>query len=95
MNKHPFIKKGRTYQDCRPEHCFWAHDGQILKNVGELPSALKRMKLGTYQHHVTVEKNDFATWVKDVFGDKLLAETMRKASSQHALVNILQINLRS
>ena len=83
------IKEKMVYPDCAPEQCFWTPDGQILKNVAELRAALKKMSKGTFQHHVNKDKNDFARWIGEVFGDAKLAENIRKATSKAAIIKAL------
>jgi len=84
------IKEKKAYPDCTPEHCFWTPDGQILKNVAELRTALKKMSRETFRHHVNEEKNDFANWIGEVFGDAELAENVRKAASKAAIIKALE-----
>ncbi len=83
------IKEEKVYSDCAPEHCFWAQDGQILKNVPELRAALKKMSEETFWHHVNAEKNDFANWIGEVFCDAELAGKVRKATSKAAIMKAL------
>lgn len=77
----------KQYPDCAPEQCFWAQDGQILKNIAELPAALRKMNTKNFQYHVNAEKNDFASWIADVFGEHRLAETIRAASSKAGMIS--------
>ena len=83
------IKEKKAYPDCAPEHCFWAQNGQILKNVAELKAALEKMGKETFQHHVNKEKNDFANWIGEVFSDAELAENVRKATNKAAIIKAL------
>lgn len=73
-----------------PEKCFWVHNGPILRNLAELLSALKKMKKGTFVHHVNKEKNDFSKWIKEVFGDKTLASALEKTRTKEGLIRILK-----
>lgn len=80
----------KSYPDCAPEQCFWVQDGPILKNVAELPAALKNMSEETFQHHVDAEKNDFANWIGDVFGEHRLAETVRDTFSKAGMISAVK-----
>lgn len=42
----------RYLADARDENCFWSNDGQIVRNLTELPQALKRMKKQTFSYHI-------------------------------------------
>lgn len=56
---------------------FWLQDGRVLKSVEELAEALEEMSQSVWEHHVTVQKNDFANWVEDVFGEKKIGLAIR------------------
>ena len=64
------------------EHHFVVADGRKLKNVIELADALETMSEEIFRHHVNEAKNDFSSWVKDVFYDHSLAEDMARAKNR-------------
>ncbi|MEK6984737.1 MAG: DUF5752 family protein [Nanoarchaeota archaeon] len=64
------------------EHHFVVADGRKLKNVIELADALETMSEEIFSHHANEFKNDFATWVKDVFYDHSLAEDISRAKNK-------------
>ncbi|MBI2830169.1 MAG: hypothetical protein HYX81_03325 [Chloroflexi bacterium] len=64
------------------ENAFWCNDGRILYNLKDLEDALSNMSDNTYQYHANDQKNDFANWARDVFGDQKLASDLMKAKSQ-------------
>lgn len=78
------------YPNCPAEKCFWVNNGPILKNVAELPTTLRRMSDKTFQHHVNHQKNDFARWIKEVFGDARLADAIRKAKTKEELIRVVE-----
>ena len=67
--------------EVEPEKSFWLCDGRSLKSLNELAKALETMDDGVWEYHVTVDKNDFANWIEDVFGEKTLGSSIRKAKS--------------
>jgi len=81
MFKKVLPKTKKVLINISPEKCFWVCDGQILKNLKELAESLKKMKKEVFNYHVTKEKNDFANWVKDVFGEEKLALELKKAKT--------------
>ena len=83
----------KTLLDCSEEKSFWTNDGQILKNINELPDALKQMDAGTFAHHVNAHKNDFANWVEHVYGEQKLAADLRGLQSKAGVIRKLQHHL--
>jgi hypothetical protein len=65
------------------EQCFWVSDGQILKNLEELASALKAMHQDLFTYHAKGKNNDFADWVEHVLADEACAADLRKTRSQN------------
>ena len=63
------------------EHHFVVADGKKLKNIIELADALETMSEEIFSHHANEFKNDFASWVKDVFYDHSLAEDISRAKN--------------
>jgi hypothetical protein len=59
------------------EYHFVLKDGKRLGTVLELIDALEIMPEDMYKHHVKDTKNDFSTWLRDVFDEKHLAEDLR------------------
>lgn len=67
--------------DVEPEKAFWLNDGRMLKNLKELAQALETIDAALWEFHVNQEKNDFANWVEDVFGQKQLGSALRKVKN--------------
>ena len=65
------------------EHCFWVSDGQVLKNLEELATALKAMHKDLFTYHAKGHSNDFADWVEHVLADESCAAELRKTRSQN------------
>jgi hypothetical protein len=65
------------------EFIFWCHNGHVLRNMSERAGELKVMSDGTYSFHVTMEKNDFANWVRDIIKDEWLAASLLKARNRN------------
>ena len=61
------------------EHYFYLNNGKKLKNIAELMESLKDMDLDLFSFHVNEQNNDFASWIRDVFGEKELARRIRDA----------------
>jgi hypothetical protein len=61
---------------------FWCCNGEMLRNLKELSSALANMSQETYQYHVGRDGNDFSVWIRDVIGDVTLANQLQKSTSK-------------
>lgn len=75
--------------DCPPDKVFWTNDGRTLKNTRELEAALREMSDDTYRYHVTTSNNDFANWVRDVFGDDKLSRDLAKSVTREQAAKAL------
>src|SRR3989338_1924850 len=73
------VKSRITHPEIPPEQYFVLADGRALRSVRELAEILEQLEDHIFHHHVNEIKNDFATWVKDVFKDIELAEQLAVA----------------
>ena len=64
------------------EQHFVVADGTKLKSILELADALETMSEEIFRHHANEFKNDFSSWVKDVFYDHSLAEDISRAKNR-------------
>lgn len=81
--------------DAAPEKCFWLNNGPILKNLEELANALHEMSSETFNHHVSKEKNDFSSWIKDVIGDQKLANDILSSKTKESSLKKVRSRLNS
>ncbi|MDP3766242.1 MAG: hypothetical protein Q8R04_07050 [Nanoarchaeota archaeon] len=63
-------------------HQFFVADGSVIKNAAELVWALDKMNEDTYKLHANEEKNDFSSWIRDIFGEEKLAEDLKTSASK-------------
>ena len=61
---------------------FRIRQGEVIHNLAELSTALRNMDDSSYRDHVTKSKNDFAKWVREVFGYSELAENLEKSADR-------------
>lgn len=66
-----------------PGREFYLIDGRVLADLKELGDALDAMADHVYGHHVTAERNDFSSWVHDIFEEIELAKRIRQATGKH------------
>jgi len=83
-------EKKLSIVNAKDELCFWVNNGPILKNIRDLKNALDKMSGETFKYHVNKEKNDFADWVKDVLGDKMLASKLAKIKTAKTMLKTVE-----
>ncbi len=71
------------------EKKFFLCNGEVISDVHELMERLKTMDADVFKHHVNAERNDFATWVRDVFMDKKLARELARVKTQESMAKKL------
>lgn len=70
------LPKQGLLKDAPQENFFILCNGKPVKNMKELADILEELEDHVFNYHVTAEKNDFATWIKDVFKDLELAHKL-------------------
>ncbi len=75
--------KYKILGDAPQENCFILCNGRPVKNVQELADALGELGDYAFNHHVTPDKNDFATWVRNIFQDEELASQLANSNELH------------
>ncbi|MBN2052080.1 hypothetical protein JW756_01120 [Candidatus Woesearchaeota archaeon] len=67
------------------EKYFYVCDGTVIKNLNELPDALRNMSPESFAFHVNDEKNDFHNWIKDVFEHTRLARNVKNTKRKETM----------
>jgi hypothetical protein len=67
-----------------PEKYFYVND-TVIKNLGELPDALRNMHPDTFTFHVNDEKNDFYNWITGVFEHTSLARKVKNVKRKETM----------
>lgn len=62
--------------EAAPEQYFILPDGRQIKSVEQLALMMDQIKDEDFSFHVNEEKNDFANWIRDVFGKEDLADKL-------------------
>jgi hypothetical protein len=78
------LKQGTNMMltDVPEEFIFRCQNGHTMRNMRELAGELKTMSEETYSFHANTQKNDFATWVRDIIKDEWLAMNLQKAKNR-------------
>jgi organic radical activating enzyme len=84
------IKK-RIFGEAPEKYHFYLSDGRKLKSLFELIEAFENMSDDVFRHHANEHKNDFSSWIKDVFKEEDLAnEIVRAESRMDAEIKLLK-----
>lgn len=68
--------KSKVTSNAPVDSYFILCNGQPIKNVRELADMLEEIRDEVFNCHVNPDKNDFATWIHDVFDDIELAKQL-------------------
>lgn len=86
----PEAKSGRLADTEAPaDQAFKVHQGPTVRTVAELADALDQAPKTTFRHHISNERNDFATWIREVFEDQAAAAVVESARNPSEVVYIL------
>ncbi|KUK85886.1 MAG: hypothetical protein XE03_1845 [candidate division TA06 bacterium 34_109] len=77
------------------EQYFYLHNGIPLKCLAELIDQLVNMDEELFRYHVNENNNDFANWVRDVFGAKELARRISMSRSAQGMLKSITKYLES
>ncbi|MFH1316125.1 MAG: hypothetical protein ABII01_01275 [Candidatus Woesearchaeota archaeon] len=72
-----------------PEKYFRMKDGRVIRDIKELFHNLKEINDSTFELHVNKKRNDFSTWIRDVFKNDYLADKLLSVKSKDETINIL------
>lgn len=70
-------------------HGFRLYSGTSIHSLPGLQHALLTMTDATFSHHCNDHKNDFSTWIADVFNEPQLAEQLRTKKTKLAMASTL------
>lgn len=61
-----------------------------LRNLLDLKVELEQITARDFSHHVTANKNDFASWVNDILDDTKLANDLKSVSTKDEMLSLLR-----
>ncbi|MFC1648271.1 hypothetical protein ACFL1B_02320 [Nanoarchaeota archaeon] len=68
---------------------FKMSNGTMVKSLADLRAALRVMSDDIFKSHVSDGKNDFADWVREVYGNDALADALGKCASKDDMLDVL------
>ena len=86
---HPSVRR------VEDEKAFIMVDGAKLHSLDDLGLLLEAVEEAQFLHHVTTERNDFATWVRDAIGDAELADILLALHTAPAMAKAVKARLRT
>jgi hypothetical protein len=69
---------------------FLCKDGRIIRTLEDLMKIVKDLSQKDFLHHVNKERNDFATWIRDVVGDFVLANRLKRVKGQSTMSKLIE-----
>ncbi|MBI4154298.1 hypothetical protein HY501_03100 [Candidatus Woesearchaeota archaeon] len=87
------LVNGNLLNDAPSDKYFWCKDGKVIRNLREAVKLISQMDQDIFSHHVNSQKNDFATWIADVFQDEKLAEKIREKKSKRRIAKTIEKRL--
>jgi hypothetical protein len=76
-----------------PNQYFYLADGTVLKSIDDLKLELEKNcnyeHLSNFNHHVSANKNDYANWIKHVFGKDDLYEEIKSLTSPKKILDAI------
>ena len=72
------------------QNVFWCNNGTVLRDIRELRDALANMPDQTYAYHSNEIKKDFSDWMRDIVGDKKLADDLVTARSREDALKMVE-----
>jgi len=74
---------------------FYATNGAVLKNLKDMVHFLNKSDEETFFSHVNVEKNDLASWARNVLKEKRLANKMEKTINRDDMAVLVEERVES
>lgn len=72
------LDKEKILREIEGDKAFFVNDGNVIRSLKELPTAMQEMDNKTFMFH----REHFPKWIKDVCGDKKLANDLMRVKTQ-------------
>lgn len=71
------MERHTLHIEATPDKWFALCDGRKVTDYYALAELLETLNDDSFNYHVTPDRNDFSTWIADVFNDEDLASSIR------------------
>ena len=89
MSSKAFAEK-RFLAEVSNEKEFFFHTGVHVNNITDFSHIVEDLSEEEVARYVNKEKNDFASWVSEVVGDKKLAGQLKKARKKPTILKKIE-----
>jgi len=89
ITQNKIVKK--PLKELSKEEYFYLEDGSVIKSVRDLAEEFEKINDDLYSKHVTENKNDFSAWVRDVYKEPGLADSLDKTKNREQARQIVKI----
>lgn len=80
--------------DVPEEHNFHVANGMVVRNLSDLCAILDLIDKKTFSKHVNKEKNDFSSWVRNVYHNENLANSLERIKSQRSMLSKIKLYIK-
>jgi hypothetical protein len=80
--------------DVPEENNFHVANGMVVRNLNDLCAILDLIDKKTFKKHVNKEKNDFSSWIRNVYKDHKLADSIKRIRSQKNMLDKVKFYLK-
>ncbi|MDO8480979.1 MAG: hypothetical protein Q7S65_04135 [Nanoarchaeota archaeon] len=88
------MDKKRVLSACSQDVAFYLCTGRYVNTLHQLAMSISVLSPPAFVYHVNAQKNDFAKWAQDVFGDDELARRLERTKEKDATVDTILNRLR-
>ena len=71
-------------------NAFWLCTNENLRSLGEIVQALRSVNDDVFRYHVTRDRNDFETWIRDIVLDRELARDIARVKTKETLIRKIE-----
>ena len=82
-------------RDLKPEEYFFVHDGAVIRDIRELPAALKKMDESSFRYHHNPQIDDFANWIRFLSDDLEFVAKIRKCLTKDEMIKVVEQEISS
>ena len=72
------------------DKAFVLSNGVKINSLDSLATTLNSLDNNLFNNHVNNEKNDFSSWIREVFKNNYLADKLEHASSKNRMIKIIE-----
>lgn len=87
-------RMGNDFEEIRPKDYFRLNDGRVIRSLHELLEVLNTLDEETFRFHVNEDKNDFGNWIRDVFKDEDLCNSVFGLQTRGSIAGAIKARLQ-